>query len=231
MSAPSRHHILNKLRAVQSPFMDAEPRPKTYLRVTSAEGLTPENLIERFQTELINLRAEPFQVADEHGAREKIVSLLQEHQAKRVLAWDFQHISVEGLETAIRAENIEIVFPDLKTDDRPEVMTHAEGAEVGLTGVDAAAATTGTLIFSSGIGKGRTPTILSPLHIVVIRREQILPQIEDWVAQKREAGLAQFVESAANFCFISGPSRTGDIEMEMVFGAHGPARLQVIIIG
>ena len=93
---------------------------------------------------------------------------------------------------------------------------------------DAAIATTGTLVVTTGPGKGRLPTVLPPLHLAVITLDQIVARLEDWLALQRAQNLSA-IRQASNVCLISGPSRTGDIEMELVLGVHGPGRVQVVI--
>jgi L-lactate dehydrogenase complex protein LldG len=58
--------------------------------------------------------------------------------------------------------------------------------------------------------------------------QQLLPRLENWIAYQRANGLSTF-HNSANVCFITGPSRTGDIEKQLVLGMHGPGRVQVII--
>jgi L-lactate dehydrogenase complex protein LldG len=224
----SRETILNKLRSARRPFEDAEPRPTAYLPVTQQSEFSPDALLQRFTLELEQLKGQVFAVEGDAGARDKVLELLAFHDAKHILAWDFRYIPVEGLESAIREAGIEITQPDTHTASRAEVLTRAETAKVGLTGADAAAATTGTLVFTTAPGKGRIPTVLAPVFIAVITLDQILPRVEDWLARERENGLDR-LRNAANLCFISGPSRTADIEMQLVLGVHGPGQLQVVV--
>ncbi|MDL1903003.1 hypothetical protein FBR02_19820, partial [Anaerolineae bacterium CFX9] len=186
-------------------------------------------LLDRFCVELTNLKGEPIVVDGEDAAREKVLELLAAHGTKRLLAWEFQYLPIARMEAAIRSAGIDILVPDVRDEDRPEMLALAEQAQVGLTGADAAAAATGTLIVTTAPGKGRIPTVLAPVHLAVIRADQIVPRIESWVAQQRSAGMAG-IRSAGNVCFITGPSRTGDIEMELILGVHGPGRVQVVII-
>ncbi len=223
----SRDQILNKLRSARRPFADAPPRPERYLPVTVQEDETAEALLERFTLELNSLTCDVFPVESDEAARAKVLELLELRETKSILAWDFAHIPVEGLEAAIRAAGIEIIQPDTHDEMRMEMLTISAEAQAGLTGADAAAATTGTLIFTSAPGKGRIPTVFAPLHIAIITLDQIVPRIESWVAQQRASGLP--MREHANFCFVTGPSRTGDIEMQMVLGVHGPGKVQVIV--
>lgn len=220
--------MLNKLRAARRPFPDAAPRPRAYQPVAADMSADADALLERFRLELEALKAELYVVEGDEAARAQVLDLLAGHGASHILAWDFEHIPVEGLEAGVRAAGITITQPDTHDEYRAETLALAEGAEVGLTGADAAAAATGTLIVTTGPGKGRIPTVLAPVHLVVITLDQLLPRLEDWVARQRAAGLDD-LRASANVCLITGASRTGDIEMQLVLGVHGPGILQVVV--
>ncbi|MBZ0278376.1 MAG: lactate utilization protein [Anaerolineae bacterium] len=224
----SRDTILQKLRSVRAPFPDAPPRPKTYLPVTSQADMSPDALLARFTLEMERLQGQVFPVDGDDAAREKVVELLRSHNATHILAWHFTHIPVKKLRDAIESAGIKITQPDVQDEFRAETIEDIRDAQVGLTGADAAAATTGTLIISTGTGQGRIPTMLPPVHLVVLTLDQIVARLEDWVASERARNL-ETMRSGANICFISGPSRTGDIEMELILGVHGPGQVQVVI--
>ncbi len=98
--------------------------------------------------------------------------------------------------------------------------------KVGLTGSYCAVAETGTLVLLSGPDSHATTSLLPETHIAVVQRSRIVKTMEDaWRLIRGEVGsLPRQVN------FISGPSRTADIEMTLVYGAHGPFRVHVIII-
>jgi L-lactate dehydrogenase complex protein LldG len=104
-------------------------------------------------------------------------------------------------------------------DDYRKTCTHA-GA--GLTGADAALAETGTLVLTSGPDRARITSLLPPLHIVFLHRSKLVSDLFAW-QQQRPANFP------ANLVFVSGPSKTADIEQALVVGVHGPRRLAVII--
>jgi L-lactate dehydrogenase complex protein LldG len=64
---------------------------------------------------------------------------------------------------------------------------------------------------------------------VVLAANQIVPNLEAWTAARRAQGLEDFRKSSS-VLIISGPSRTADIAMQLVLGAHGPAALHVLIL-
>lgn len=98
---------------------------------------------------------------------------------------------------------------------------------VGVTGCFCAIAETGTLMLLSGPDTPATVSLLPETHIAVLRQSRIVAGMEDaWNLARRESGQ---LPRAVNF--ISGPSRTGDIEQTIVLGAHGPYRVHVIVAG
>ncbi len=224
----SRDKILNKLREAQKPFPDAPPRPQQYLPVALVDDPSPEGLLNQFSRIMQELKGQVFVVEGDEAARDKVLELLKSHNTTKLLAWDFKHIPVQHLESAIKESGITIHYPEMHDEFRRETIETIHEAQASLTGADTAIAATGTLVVSTGAGKGRIPTVLAPVHIVVITVDQIVPRLEDWVAQQRAHELGGLWNSA-NVCFISGPSKTADIEMEMILGVHGPGIVQVVV--
>ncbi len=95
-----------------------------------------------------------------------------------------------------------------------------------MTAAFAGIAETGTLVLLSDAQSPTTLNFLPDVHVVVLRREQIVRRIEDvWQRLRDEvAGMPRTVN------FITGPSRTADIEQTIQLGAHGPRSLHVILI-
>lgn len=224
----SREKILNKLREVQKPFPDAPPRPKQYLPVALVEDPSPEGLLKQFSRITEELHAEIFVVDGDEAACDKVMELLKSHNTTNLLAWDFKHIPVQFLEAAIKESGITIHSPQMRDEFRSETIESIREAQVGLTGVDMAIAATGSLVVSTAQGKGRLPTVLPPVHIAVLTVDQIVGRMEDWLAYQRANGSDRLWNSA-NVCFISGPSKTADIEMELIYGVHGPGIVQVVV--
>jgi len=97
---------------------------------------------------------------------------------------------------------------------------------VGITGCFCAVAETGTLMMCSSPDTPAAVSLLPETHIAIVRASRILPYMEDaWNLARAELGS---LPRAVNF--ISGPSRTGDIEQTIVLGAHGPYRVHLVIV-
>ena len=97
---------------------------------------------------------------------------------------------------------------------------------VGITGAFCAIAETGTLMLLSGSDTCASASLLPETHIAIVSASRIVAGMEDAFALAR----AELGELPRAVNFISGPSRTGDIEQTIVLGAHGPYRVHVIVV-
>lgn len=102
-----------------------------------------------------------------------------------------------------------------------------EQCDVGISECDALVAQTGTVVVTSRSAGGRALSCLPPHHVVIARREQLvadLPAAFTLLRQNYPNGFPSMMS------FITGPSRTGDIERILVLGAHGPKRLTIFCV-
>ncbi len=100
---------------------------------------------------------------------------------------------------------------------------------ISLTPCFAAIAETGTLMLRSGPHTPTTLNFLPDTHIVLVYADQIVATYEEgWVRLRQAANAAGGLPRTVNF--VTGPSRTGDIEQRIVLGAHGPRRLHILLV-
>lgn len=102
-----------------------------------------------------------------------------------------------------------------------------EQCDAGVTECECLVAQTGSVCVTSLSSGGRSLSVLPPHHVVIARREQLVPDLSaayELLARKYGSNYPSFIS------FISGPSRTGDIERILVLGAHGPRRLTVLLL-
>jgi L-lactate dehydrogenase complex protein LldG len=115
-------------------------------------------------------------------------------------------------------------LPLLRTDRAYDV--HAlEACDAGISECDALIAQTGTVLVTNRSAGGRALSVLPPHHVVLARRDQLvadLPAAFELLKKKYAANYPSMIS------FITGPSRTGDIERILVLGAHGPKKLTII---
>ena len=96
--------------------------------------------------------------------------------------------------------------------------------EVGITDVDCAIAESGSLVVSTN-GRIRNAWITPPIHIAIVRAGEILPDLVDLFELRPDA------LDAASTTIITGPSKTADIEGVLVTGVHGPAAVEIVLVG
>jgi len=210
----SRDAILNRLRAAQQPLAGHAPR-QDHLPMVLLPDTSPGALVHRFVEQAEKLGSVVHQLSSEKAAVKVIMDIVEGETS--VLCWALERIPLSGLAAALHNKHISVAEPR-----EPSV-------RVGITGVDAALAATGSLVLAAGEGKHRVTSLLPPLHISVIHQSQIVTDLETWVASQRQAGLDKFRQTAS-VIVISGPSRTADIAMQLVMGMHGPAELHIVLI-
>ena len=111
---------------------------------------------------------------------------------------------------------------------RSTVKTDLEKVSAGITGCDALIAQTGSVLLTAISGGGRALSVLPGHHVVIASASQLvsdLPAAFELLERKYAPNFPSFMT------FITGPSRTGDIERVLVLGAHGPRKLTVVLIG
>ena len=74
--------------------------------------------------------------------------------------------------------------------------------------------------------KGRSVTLLPPVHVAVVPVDRVLETVPDAIAKYAESGRVP-----ANLTFHTGPSKSGDIEMTLAVGVHGPGEVHVVLVG
>jgi L-lactate dehydrogenase complex protein LldG len=128
----------------------------------------------------------------------------------------------------LRQEGLTVLFPNLAPGgaERQEQLADLERAQAGLTGAVAAFADTGTVVVPGGPGRSQLASLLPPIHLVVLHAHDIYPTLADWLKNGGE----QTIQEAPYVTFITGPSRTADIEMTLAIGVHGPEQVIVFCI-
>ena len=97
----------------------------------------------------------------------------------------------------------------------------------GVTDVHAALAETGTLICSTDGSHSRGASLIPPVHIAIVRERDIVPDMLDYWAR---LGGVPGGELPSSQSFITGPSKTADIEGVLVTGVHGPGEVHIVLV-
>jgi len=204
----SRDRILSKLRAARQPFADVRAATDREHR-GPFDDTAPAILRARFVREAEALGCMVTPCAGPAQGIERLLALIAPDRA--IQRWDFAHIPLPGLAEALAG------IQDVPGD---------ASVRIGLTGVDAALAGTGSLVLVSGPGKPRQPSLVPPVHIAVVIADQIVPNFDTWAAGQP----AERIRASSSIAVISGPSRTADIANITVRGVHGPGVVHIILL-
>ena len=176
---------------------------------------------------------------DERGRVELFAEMAEEVQSTVARVSSLAAVP-EAVARYLAAENLParlVMAPDPSLDEIPwktwpllQIRRGRAEAEdrVSLTPCHAAIAETGTLMLISGAHTPTTLNFLPETHIAVVRRDQVVATYEDGWDRLRAAEKAGALPRAVNF--ITGPSRTADIEQHIELGAHGPRRLHIVLV-
>ena len=173
----------------------------------------------------------------DHPRRVELFAAMAEEVQATVARVGSPAVVPEEVARYLAAENLPaelVLAPDPGLDampwhERPLLRLRRGRAEAGdavsLTPCCAAVAETGTLMLVSGSATPTTLNFLPDTHIVVVNADQVVATYEDgWDRLRAVGAMPRLVN------FITGPSRTGDIEQRIELGAHGPRRLHIILV-
>lgn len=114
---------------------------------------------------------------------------------------------------------------------RDEMRKYFTEADIGISGANLAIAESGTLVIISNEGNARLATALPPVHIALVTTEKFVQSMEQATSLiKALVTASSGLKLTSYVSFITGPSRTTDIEKELVVGVHGPEEVHIIIL-
>jgi L-lactate dehydrogenase complex protein LldG len=195
----------------------------------------------RFCTELSAAGGQPYRVADAAAAREQVLAIVQAKLPRAVLLGS--GVVLESLDLAryltwpglkliqgsdLNEEDARSRQP--KADSRPpeDARTQLFAVDLSITGADFLIAETGSLVYLAQIAEPRSSSLLPPVHVAVAMAVQLLPDLFD-LFQRIQPVDEVILPSCVTL--VTGPSKTGDIELKLVTGVHGPGEVHVVIVG
>src|SRR2546428_3242624 len=198
----------------------AEDQPPSIALASSGPdvALSP---VEMFREKLEMVGGHCVVVRDEAEAARSLSRILAELQTTPLRARRIALSDGPSISRLMNAAEVEI--DELTTSPNAADLF---GYDVGVTTAQAAIAETGTLVLESESERHRLVSLLPPVHIAIIKAEDICLTLGDalrYVRRRGESGMSRAIT------FVTGPSRTADIELTLTIGVHGPKELYVIV--
>jgi L-lactate dehydrogenase complex protein LldG len=208
---PGHHH-----RAKPHPTAATPPSAQARQWLPSV-GDSFEDQLARFRENATSLKADFYFANNRDELAKRLAEVRDKEGWKKVAS----HAG-ELTDAACRT----LALPVCRTDQAYKV-TELEACDAGVTECDALIAQTGSVLVTNRSAGGRALSVLPPHHVVLARREQLLrdlPAAFQFLKTKYGANYPSMMS------FITGPSRTGDIERILVLGAHGPKKLTIFLV-
>jgi len=184
-----------------------EPRPLAVVR-------RDDDPVERFRKSLHAVAGQSVLARDEREAAEAVTEILARAGARRVAVSDSPVVRVVAERLA--RDGVEIA----SAPDRATLFS----CDAGVTGAQWGVAETGTLVLESGSERHRLASLVPPLHVAIVEADRIRHSLADVLGELGG-------KLSPTVTFVTGPSRTSDIELTLAIGVHGPAALHVVIVG
>lgn len=214
MMGETQEQFIARVRGALAKRGEPVPLPDD-LEIARVVGRS-DDVVARFLTSVAQAKMIAHRVADPAALVRLIIEITQALGARSALVPVEDWPGRDALLDALGAQGVSLVSPD----DRDGAFV----ADVGITGVAMAIAETGSIVLTSGGGRRRLASLAVPVHIGVVRAEQIVPDLIDW-ANSAPGDLP------ATAVLVSAPSKTADIELNLVMGVHGPRVEHVIVVG
>jgi L-lactate dehydrogenase complex protein LldG len=193
------------------------PTPADFARVLPAVGSSFEERSALFQKNALELKADYQVLRSPSELPARLTALATAEGWKKVA------MHRGGLiDEACAALGLVLVDVDAIPDTRA-----IESCDAGISECDALVAQTGSVLVTSRSAGGRALSVLPPHHVVLARRDQMVGGLPDAFALVKARYGAAYPSMIS---FITGPSRTGDIERILVLGAHGPKKLTILCV-
>lgn len=167
------------------------------------------------------------QVVETHeAARTCLSELLEHYQTRLAICWRHPLLERLGLRELLAARGVQHEdYESLRGRPESELRATLLAADVGITSVDFAIAESGTLVVRARPGQERCASLVAPVHVAIVQSAQIVPDLIDAVTRFPAADGSL----GSNIALITGPSKTGDIELQLTTGVHGPGKWHVIV--
>jgi L-lactate dehydrogenase complex protein LldG len=186
------------------------PRPAIY---ESRRSESVESETQRFFGEIKKLSAIGQQLSPK-GIDDALKSLVVEQNVHKATAWETPYLRQLGLTEILNSLGVELISPNAGK-------YQMAGCDLGITEADFLLPETGTLVLRSSNEKPRGVSLLPRIHLAIVHPKMLRADMHQVFAEAKDSNY---------LVFITGPSRTADIELTLTLGVHGPKNLFVWMV-
>jgi L-lactate dehydrogenase complex protein LldG len=201
--------------------------------------IPPEELLPKFEAELTKVAGIAHRAANRQGLEEILQTILSHANATSVVLSRNPLLAELNLEPLLRVWGQGVsVWPTAGAGDAPGAgdaslrafVEASFAATVGITGVEFALAETGSLVVTSWTEGAQLASLAPPVHIALYQRSQLVASLDEVLERLPVARAPEQAVPGRSVVFITGTSRTADIEQILIRGVHGPGEVHAILV-
>ncbi|MEX2424382.1 MAG: lactate utilization protein [Acidimicrobiia bacterium] len=213
-----RDEFLSRVRAARAAaLLPRHPADDPGLLVPELEA---GDLVDMFTARVHEAEGIVHRVSDLTEASGQVVDIARRYESQTFMSWD----GFSGVDAELAAAGLRRVDGTVPANDRLAHQSAYSELDLGITGAEAGFAESGTIVLRSGPGRPRMASLIPLVHVALVGVGDLHRSLSHW-AEDHAAGIAD----AANVVFITGPSKTGDIEQHINVGVHGPRYVHVLL--
>ena len=182
--------------------------------------LEPGDLADMFSERLVEAEGIVHRVSGTDEAVSEVVAIAGRYDCRTFMSWD----GMAGFDDALGAAGLRRVHGSVLSQDRLGHQAAYSTLDLGVTGAEAGFAESGSVVLRSGPGRPRMASLIPLVHVALLAVADLHRSLSHWAATR-----AGDIATAANVVFITGPSKTGDIEQHINVGVHGPRYVHVLL--
>lgn len=186
--------------------------------------LSTVDLLGRFVERATDVNAD-VRLVPADGALEQVVAIMERYKADEYLGWPDSQMPIPGIGAGLIARGYSPRPSEVPSKNRLQHQLAYYDLLVGITGADGGLAESGSIVLTHGADRSRMASLIPDAHIALLPASAIVESLSHWAALKPES-----VTRSVNLVVITGPSRTGDIEMHLTQGVHGPRHVHILVL-
>lgn len=208
--------------------------------------IAPEDRIPKFEAEFKNVAGCPHRASSRSELEAILGTIIQNSESRLAVLTRNPILRLLELPAMLRARGIAVAewpvaseegsSPPAPAGELGAFRQQCFSAGVGISGVDCVLAETGSLILSSETEGSQLASVAPPVHVALYRREQVVSSLDDALEKlSPSTGAAPGAEppgaaTGRSIVFVTGTSRTADIEQILIRGVHGPRDVHAILV-